>query len=182
MKQLKIEISLSQYHEKHKIYLGGGEWLEHKSKTFLEKYLRTYKKVLLDNVRILNSYNIQIYGLYRMFFFDLSDTEVHQITQLFDDFNRSFNWMFDNRGGSQNSIVFSKLSSCVQTTFRILNILKNHGQKHKNYSLKNQSESLLKMMENFEDKFEYEKSCLSIKRNYAKKDLKIVKDEERKAI
>ena len=82
MKQLKITITLSEYQEKHTIYLGNGEWLKHKSKTFLKSYLRTYKKVLLDNVRILNSYNSQIYALYRTFYFDLSNIEIDQFNQL----------------------------------------------------------------------------------------------------
>ena len=81
MKQLKITITLSEYQEKHTIYLGNGEWLTHKSKTFLKSYLRTYKKVLLDNVRILNSYNSQIYALYRTFYFDLSNIEIDQFNQ-----------------------------------------------------------------------------------------------------
>ena len=173
MKQLKISVSLSEYQEKHTIYLGNGEWLKHKSKTFLKSYLRTYKKVLLDNVRILNSYNSQIYALYRTFYFDLSVLEVDKFNQCNSTFNSQFNWMFDNIGGCQNSIIFSKISSCISISLDTLYILKEHSQLHKNYSLKNQSEAYIKMIENFREKYEIEKDSLDLNRNYANANLKV---------
>ncbi|CAH8285887.1 hypothetical protein EV196_106134 [Mariniflexile fucanivorans] len=182
MKQLKISISLSEYQEKHTIYLGQGEWLKHKSKTFLEAYLRTYKKVLLDNVKILNSYNSQIYTLYRAFFFDLSDIEVERVSNIFAEFNKQFNWMFDNIGGCQNSIIFSKINTCIFISLDILYILQSHAQTHKNYSLKNQAEAYIKMLENFNEKYESEKNSLDVNRNYAQNNMSIIKDDFRKAM
>lgn len=182
MKQLKISISLSKYQEKHTIYLGGGEWLKHKSKTFIKLYLRTYKKVLLDNVKILNSYNSHIYTLYRTFYFDLSNIEVERINQCFITFNKNFNWIFDNIGGCQNSIIFSKINSCIAILFDTLKILQKHAQVHKNYSLRNQSEAFIKMMMNFEEKYESEKNSLELNRNYIKDNLKVINDNLKKAI
>lgn len=177
MKQLKFDISLSQYNEKHTIYLGNKESLEHKSKSFLKLYLRTYKKVILDNVRNLNSHNSHIYSLYRTFFFDLSDIEVDRVCQMFQSFNKSFNWMFDNIGGCQNSIIFSKINLCISCNIDILNLLKNHSQIHKNYSLKNQAESYLKMMIDFQSRFESDKRSLDLNRDYTKNNLKLIKKQ-----
>jgi hypothetical protein len=182
MKQISISISLSEYQEKHTIYLGDGQWLKHRSKTFLKLYLRTYKKVLLDNIRILNSYNSQIYTLYRTFYFDLSDLDIHQVNECFTNFNNQFNWMFDNIGGCQNSIIFSKINSCIEISLDTLRILKNHSHKNKNYSLKNQSEAYIKMIQNFQEKYETEKHSLNLKRNYASKDLKVIKEDFKKVI
>jgi hypothetical protein len=182
MKQLSITISLSEYQEKHTIYLGDGEWLKHQSKTFLKLYLRTYKKVLLDNVRILNSYNSQIYTLYRTFYFDLSDIEIHEINGCITNFNSQFNWMFDNTGGCQNSIIFSKINSCIEISLDTLNLLKNHGQHHKNYSLKNQAEAYIKMIENFKEKYESEKHSLGLNRNVKENNLKVVRDQFKNVI
>ncbi|WP_370476126.1 hypothetical protein [Tamlana flava] len=182
MKQLKISITLSEYKEKHTIYLGGGEWLKHHSKTFLRKYLSTYKMVLLDNVKILNSYNAQIYALYRTFYFDLSCIEVSKVNQCFTDFNRQFNWMFDNIGGCQNSIVFSKISSCISISLETLYIMKRHGQLHKNYSLKNQCNAYIKIIDNFEEKYENERKSLDLDRNYTKRNLEVIKEEIKRVI
>lgn len=182
MKQLKISISLSQYHENPTIYLGNVEWLKHKSQSFLKKYVRTYKKVLLDNVRIINSYNAQIYTLYRTFYFDLSDIDVHNFNQYNNDFNTSFNWMFDNRGGCQNSIIFSKIDSCISTSLKMLYILLEHGQLHKNYSLKNQAESYIKMIENFDERYNSDKRSLNLERNYSKTHLMIIPETLNEAI
>ena len=182
MKQLKITITLSEYQEKHTIYLGNGEWLTHKSKTFLKSYLRTYKKVLLDNVRILNSYNSQIYALYRTFYFDLSNIEIDQFNQCNKTFNKQFNWMFDNRGGCQNSIIFSKISSCISILLDALYILKNHSQLNKNYSLKNQSTAYIKMIEDFKDKYETEKHSLQLSRPSADKDIKVIRKDFKRVI
>ena len=173
MKQLNITITLNQNKEKHTIYLGHMQWLKHKSKSFLKLYLRTYKKVLLDNVRILNTHNTQIYALYRTFFFDLSPIDVEKISHEFERFNKQFNWMFDNRGGCQNAIIFSKISSCISISLDTLYILKEHSQLHKNYSLKNQSEAYIKMIENFREKYEIEKDSLDLNRNYANANLKV---------
>jgi hypothetical protein len=174
MKQLKIELSLSEYNEKHFIYLGNNECLKHKSKSFLKIYLRTYKKVILDNVRLLNIYNAQIYTLYRSFYFDLSLVEIQHITDYFNMFNKQYNWMFDNIGGSQNVIVFSKINVCVNNCIDILQILKGHSQTNKNYSLKNQSESLLKVMNDFFKQFEKDKNSLSLNRDYTKDNLRLI--------
>ena len=182
MKQLSINISLSEYHEKHTIYLGNGEWLKHKSKTFLKLYLRTYKKVLMDNIRILNSYNSQIYILYRTFYFDLSVIEVEKINQCLNTFNSQFNWMFDNIGGDQNSIIFSKIDSCIGISLETLQILQNHAQLYKNYSLKNQSQSQIKMIVNFKEKYELEKRSLELNTNYSKENLKVLKNILKAAI
>lgn len=180
MKNLKLEITLSEYQEKHVIYLGNNENLKHQNKTFLKTYLRTYKKVLKDNIRQLNLFNSQLYQLYRIFFFDLSEIEVSKITSCFNDFNRSFNWMFDNIGGDQNSIIFSKMSNCIRVQFDILFFLKEHGQIHKNYSLKNQSEALLKSLSDFEHVFDKNKISLDLNRNYTRRNLKVIKQQLKK--
>src|SRR5690606_42025318 len=103
MKQLKIKVSLSEYNELPYIYLGNKTWLRHKSKTFLKKYARTYTKVLKDNIRILNNHHINVYSLFRNFYFDLNTIEAHQVTDYINDHNKNFNWIFSNVGGDQNS-------------------------------------------------------------------------------
>ena len=180
MKQLHFEISLSEYNEPHTIYLGNKEWLKHKSKTFLKLYVRTYKKVIQDDVRILNSYNSQIYALYRIFIFDLSDVEVEHVTECFQRFNKSFNWMFDNIGGCQNSIIFSKINQCIFSSLDVLRILRTHAQTHKNYSLKNQAESYLKMITDFQKQYENDRRSLDLDRDYTKDNLKVIKNELQK--
>ena len=127
--------------------------------------------MLLDNVRILNSYNSQVYTLYRTFYFDLSIIEVAKFNECNNTFNKQFNWMFDNIGGDQNSNIFSKIDSCISILLDALYILKNHAQIHKNYSLKNQSESYIKMIEDFKENYENEKHSLELNRNYTKKNL-----------
>lgn len=182
MKQLEISFKLSQHHEKHTIYLGNSEFLKHKSKTFIKNYVRLYKKVLMDNVRIINSYNAQIYGLYRTFYFDLSTIEVAKVNHFFTSFNSDFNWMFDNIGGEQNSIIFNKINACISRSFDILEVLKEHGAKHKNYSLKNQAESYLKILKNFEEKYNEEKRSLNVNRDYTKSNVIKINETDKKAV
>ena len=90
--------------------------------------------------------------------------------------------MFDNRGGCQNSIIFSKISSCISILFDALYILKSHSHLHKNYSLKNQSEAYIKMIEDFKDKYETEKNSLKLNRSYADKELKVIRENFKKVI
>src|SRR5690606_29181918 len=133
------------------------------------------------NVRILNMHNAQIYALYRTFYFDLSVIEVNHLTRHFRDFNESFNWMFDTLGGCQNTILFSKINRCIVINLDILHILKQHAQLNKNYSLKNQSESLLKMMSDFEHQFEKNKKSLDLNRDYTKDNLRTINTKLKKA-
>lgn len=181
-KQLEIKITFSQYKENPSIYLGHAEWLKHKSPTFLKQYLRTYKKVLMDNIRILNSYNAQIYALYRTFYFDLPVSEVYSINKCNNDFNTSLNWIFDNIGGCQNSIIFKKMDSCISISLMMLDIMLKYAQTYKNYSLKNQSEAYIKMIENFEERYNADKRSLNLERSYSKTHLKIIPETLNDAI
>jgi hypothetical protein len=180
MKQLKLEISLSEYNEKPCIFLGFSEKLQHHSKTFLNTYLRTYKKVIKDNLRILNNYNAQIYSLFRNFYFDINTSDTRQISIQFKNFNDNFDWIFDNVGGCQNSIMMLKISQCIGINITILQIMKTGAQINKNYALKNQSESLLKMMNDFETIFNNDKMSLDLDRDYAKDNLIYIKNQIKK--
>ena len=181
MKQLKIKVDFASNNEsKHTIHLGNCEWLEHKSKNFLKLYLRTYKKVLLDNVNILNNYNSQVYTLYRTFYFAFSGTETENISMYFQSFNKQYNWIFHSSYDIENSTIFNKINQCVYALYDILHIMKVNAQKNKNYSLKKQVDSYLKMVTDFERKYESDKRSLNLTRDYTKTNLNLIKKELKK--
>lgn len=182
MKQLKIKLELSQFKENHIIYIGFNEQLKSKSKNFLKLYLRTYKKVILDNLRIVNKHNSEIYSLFRNFYFDLPTIEVSRITELFNNFNKSINWIFQNIGGDQNSIFFSKIHSCIEINSEILNILKNYCLRYKNYSLKNQVSAYLKIHHDFLKNYQNERQSLNLNTSYLDNDLQSIENTLKFAI
>lgn len=60
---------------------------------------------------------------------------------------------------------------CIYANIDILQILKVHAQSHKNSSLKNQAESYLKMIHDFRNNFENDKTYLDLNRDYTKDNL-----------
>lgn len=178
MKQLKIKISFATNNEiNHTIHLGNCEWLTHKKKSFLKLYLSTYKKVLFDNVNNLNNYNALIYNLYRSFYFDFNAMETERLNDCFDVFNKQYNWIFHSTYDLENSQIFNKIKQSIYALYDVLSVMKVNAQKNKNYSLKRQVESFLKMVADLERKYEDDRRSLNLTRDYTETKLRIIKKE-----
>tara|TARA_R110002111_G_scaffold249679_1_gene313688 strand:+ start:12062 stop:12613 length:552 start_codon:yes stop_codon:yes gene_type:complete len=183
MKKLQIELTIGTANEKPSIYLGNVEWLHGKSKKFLAKYLVTYKKVLLDNVKAINILSIQVNALYRTFYFEFSSIEVYRISEYFEDFNKQFDNIFHSTYENENSFVLRRVERSASVLYDILDSMRLHGQKHKNYQLKNQCDATLKLLSILESTWQEDKRSLKLDRKYLASDhLRVLKPKNNKAV
>jgi len=174
MKTLKIEVSFFK-NQKQEIHLGNCEWLKLKSKTYTKQYLRKYKKVLLDNIRIINSYHLQAYTLYRTYYFDLDHRTTRRVEEAFNDFSESYSLIFKSySSGNHNAFMFNRIDTTISMLSDAVLILKRHAQQHNNYSIKHSTNTLLKMIVDFNNKFEIQKRDLNLSRTYANETLSLV--------
>lgn len=178
MKSIEIEVSFFK-NEKHTVHLGNCEWLYFKSKRFLRDYLRTYKKVLLDNVRILNSYHLQAYIIYRTYYFDFDIRTTRRVEEALGDFTESYNLIFKTySAGNHNAFIFNRLDITISMLSNAVSIIKRHAQLHKNYSIKHSTNTLLKMLSDLSEKIEIQKRDLNLSRTYSEQTISLVGNEK----
>ena len=81
MKQLYFEIS--EYKKKYRIHLGIGNYLTFKNKTDANNFLRKYKRLIRDNVSILNVSQPLVNQVFRNNYFQLSESDINYYYKLF---------------------------------------------------------------------------------------------------
>ena len=160
MKTITIEVNYFN-NQKHSIHIGNCEWLEFKNKRFVRDYKVRYKRMLIDNVGVINNLYIQSFMLYRSNYFQFSERTIRNLDEHFIDFLTDFNMIFKRYSvGNNNAFVLQKIDLCFDCITNSLDLLKNHAQLHKNYMLRSQVNTLIKMIGDLENKYNKDKSDL----------------------
>jgi len=166
MKNIIIELNFSPS-KNYLIHLGGQEWLNFKSKHFVEEFIRKYKSVLIDNIRYLSSFQSEIYQLYRNYYFVFDDRTERQILASLHNFDDRFGFIFQEYSkGNQNAFSFNNISYCFATAVDTLSLMKDFAKVYKEYSLKNQVFAKLKILIELEKIFEIDKHSLIVNESY----------------
>lgn len=182
MKSLTIEVSYFK-NESHKIHIGNCEWLEFKSKRYLKDFIVAYKRMLIENVGCINNFRLQVLNTYYTNYFQFSPGTIRKLDKQVATLGENFNWIFATYSeGNNNAFVLRRIDLCFQNLLEALETLKTHGQKHKNYMLKDQVKFLTKSIEDRMENFENERRELN-KDNLSRdsKLIKLVKVEEESA-
>jgi hypothetical protein len=165
MQSLKIEVNFFK-NQSHSIYIGNCEWLFFKNKRYVRDYLVRYKRMLIDNVRVINNLNIQIYTIYRHNYFQFSPRITRDLDNLFKEFIDDYNMIFKNYStGNNNAFVLQRIQQCYNFNNNCLEILKRHSQRYKNYPLNEQVKTISKILTELQSKFNSDKRDLSLEGN-----------------
>lgn len=165
MKQIKIDIT---YHRKrYRIHLGNGQTLFFDTKTKAEKYRRKYKRIIKDNVYMLNLIQPNVNQLFRQSYFQMDVRDIRHIKQLFHNFDERFDYIFKTfSSGNQNAFVFQNIDTCFFYLSEITKQLHLFGQTHKNYGLTVQTRPLLKQLQYLEETFNNDKRAIRLNDSY----------------
>ena len=159
MKQLYLE--LTEYRNKYRIHLGNGSWLTFENKTQAAKFLRKYKRIIRDNVNMLNLLQPNVNQLYRQTYFQLSERDINHYKRLFHGFDDRFTFIFKKfSSGNRNAFVFQNIQTCFNILIEIVESLHVFGQKSKNYNLTTNTRPLLKHLEALNDTLSNDKRNL----------------------
>jgi hypothetical protein len=167
MKQFNLEIS--QQKKQFLIHLGNGQWLKFDNKTRAEKYRRKYKRILKDNVYMLNLLQPNVNQLFRQSYFQMNHFEIRQIKELLQNFDDRFDYIFKNfSSGNQNAFVFQNIDTCFYCLLETTKQIHIFGQKHKNYNLTAQTKPLIKHLQYLLDSFNQDKTAIRLNDSYTK--------------
>jgi hypothetical protein len=166
MKNIKLEFSFSPQ-KKYKVHIGHCEWLQFKSKRFAKAFLAKYKSLLTDNVRSLITYQIQVNQLHKIFYFEYDVKTNRHITNEIKNFEKQLPFIFQQYSeGNANAFVFQTISYCIASLLNATDLMYDHSLKYKNYALKNQCRSLIKILYDFEKSFDYDVKNLNVNFDY----------------
>jgi hypothetical protein len=180
MKELAIEV---KYHknQNHTIHIGNCEWLEFKSKRFVRDYIVRYKRMLKDNIGVVETLQTKVYQLYRENYFQLSNKTNRDIRRMFIDYLIEFDMIFKRYSkDNHNAFFLKKIDLCFSIIYSVLDLLKTHAQKHKNYLLNNQVGFLYKMIDTQEKCYEKEKRDLTLEESQKQGKLVFMEAEKSK--
>lgn len=180
MKQLDLEIL--SYRKKFRIHLGSGQWLTFDTKTSAEKFLRKYKRVLNDNVKMLNLLQPNVNALFRQSYFQLGSAQVRKIYEHLNDYDDRFEYIFKSfSSGNKNAFVFSNINSCFDSLLQIVEELHVFAQRYKNFNITCQTTPLLKHLQYLQSSFNADKRCLLVNEAYKKvKQLQPIRQDEKR--
>lgn len=165
MKYLDLEFSLSG--QKHVVKIARHSELEFCSKTYLNKWMRKYKRLITDNVKVINLYLPQVYSLYRQHYFQINNINVHYLNTYFRDINERFEFIFKSFSeGNKNVFTFSNIDYVLANLIDALSLLKEIGQKHKIIALKFNANAMLKVLIVIEEQYYIDKNSLNLNERY----------------
>lgn len=168
MKTITIEVNYFK-NQNHSIHIGNCEWLEFKNKRFVRDYIVRYKRMLIDNVGVINNLYTQSFMIYRSNYFQFSERTIRNLDEHFIDFMKDFNMIFKRYSkGNNNAFVLQKIDLCFDGITNSLGVLKNHAQLHKNYMLRSQVNTLIKMIGDLEHRYNKDKSDLFLQKKTKK--------------
>ncbi len=174
MKQIKIEVSFSE-RKKHSIHIDYCEWLHLENKAFADKFVTEYKKLINDNVKILNNTVGNIYLLYRNFYFEIDSPYIDNlIVSEFNDINKRFSLVFTQFSEGNGKFVFDSIERIFSQSIKICEILKAYAQKKKHYALNSQTSAYLKLLADMLNVYEVNKRDLKVSRTYEDIDKTII--------
>ena len=173
VKRLTIEVDYFK-NESHKIHIGNCEWLEFKSKRYVQDFIVAYKRMLIENVGCINNFRLQLLNTYYTNYFQFSTRTILKLDKKVATLGENFNWIFATYSeGNNNAFVLRSIDLFFQDLLEALDILKLHGQKHKNYMLKDQVKFLTRSIEDRMENFEKERRALDM--NELSRDSKLIK-------
>ena len=142
MKQLYLEIT--KYRKKYRVHLGNGNWLTFNNKTEANNFLRKYKRVIRDNVSILNITQPTINQVFRNSYFQFSERDINYYHGLFHSYDDRFKYIFKRFSpGNSNAFIFQNINTCYHILIEIVESLHSFGQRGKNYGITNITKPLL---------------------------------------
>lgn len=137
--------------------------MEFKSKRYVKDFIVAYKRMLIENVGCINNFRLQLLNTYYPNYFQFSIRTVDKMDKRVASLGENFNWIFATYSeGNNNAFVLRRIDLCFHDLLEALEILKIHGQKHKNYTLKDQVKFLTKSIEDRMENFEKERRALDI--------------------
>jgi len=142
----------------------------------MKKFLRDYKRVLGDSIRALLQIEASLYQIYKFHYLEISERKTRQVSCLFHDFNEQFPRIFGNYGsdGSQNFVVFSKITLTFDLLENVVELLLRYSQKHKISSLNNQLQAFRKTFILLYNDYDMSKNRLFINDAYRKPVLRVI--------
>ena len=165
MKNLHFEIEEKEHY--CSIHLVNCEWLKFKNKTKAKKFVRKYKKVILDNVRILNSIQPQINQLYRQNILQLEEGIKRSVRQSLLAFDDRFEYIFKIFSpGNNNDFVLGNIEKSFDHLESAAFILFSFAKKYKNYSLKASTRPILKNLELLYKQYKKDRKSLKVDMAY----------------
>ncbi len=164
---LKLNLELIQERNRFSIHLGGGKWLYFDNKTVANNYLRQYKRVLRDNVTMLNVLQPDINQMYRANYLFLPEDLIRSVSCQFSLFDEGFNRIWKVYSpGNKNAFVFKNVNTCFYSLISICEQLFLFAQTSKNYVLQAQIKPLLKHIRGLSSQFSNDISSLDITEDY----------------
>lgn len=165
MKKIEMEI----WNDEHfsSVHLGNGEWLKFKNKTKAEKFVRKYRRVILDNVKLMNVLQPQINLLYRQNILQLDESTKRSIGFYLKNYDERFEYIFKIfSSGNQNSFVFQNIDNCFEHLHSSISLLYSFSKKYKHYALKDATRPILKNLEMLYGQYDQDKRNLRIDETY----------------
>lgn len=179
MKDLVLEINFSQ-NNKQTVHIGNCEWLHFKSKVFVKDWLKKYKRLINDNVKVLNVTTSNINNLYRTFYFEIDLLTSIKVVENLNEVNKRFDFIFKSFSkGNQNAMVFQNIETIICNLIDVCLFLKDYSNTYKNYSLKNQINAHIKLLSSIESDYHKDKQSLNLNDSYQRRQsLKIVEKKQ----
>lgn len=168
MKSISIEIL--QENDLFLIHLGNSQWLRFENITKAEAFVRKYKKVIRDNVGILNFLQPQLNALYRQNIMSLDPVTQRKASEELKTFDNRFEYVFQKySAGNQNAFVFLNITTCFVCLYDLTNILYDYSKRYKQYGLKQSLLPILKNLDLLDKQMEIDRRNLFIQYDYSKK-------------
>lgn len=159
MKQLDLEIF--KHRNKYQIHLGNGKFLIFDTKTAAKKHCDKMKKLIRDNVRMLNVLQPNINQIYRSSYFQMKPREIRDLKEQFYSFDNRFDYIFGCfSSGNKNAFIFSNIESCFSILINITTDLHCFAQRYKNYNVTSQTSPLLNHLQFLKSSFSNNKRSL----------------------
>ncbi|WBL20753.1 hypothetical protein [Zunongwangia sp. HRR-M8] len=162
MKHLNFD--LTKYRDKYRIHLGQTQWLTFENKTEAQKFLRSYKKILRDNVSLLNISHPTVNQIFRYNYFQFPERKINLYYRLFRDFDERFNYIFKRFSpGNANAFIFQNIQTCFNILIEIVEDMHVFGQRSKNYGITNVTKPLIVQLHQQKQQLEHTKRSIFIK-------------------
>lgn len=159
MKQLDLEITENK--NRYQMHLGNGKFLTFDNKTQAKKHQLKLKRILRENVKMLNFIQPNINSLYRQSYFQLKQAEILEYTDKFHSYDERFDYIFKSfSSGNKNAFVFSNINNCYDLLIEITEKLHVFAQRYKNYSLLSQTSPIINHLKILQQSFNNDKRAI----------------------
>ncbi|UAB75152.1 hypothetical protein [Mesoflavibacter sp. SCSIO 43206] len=145
MKKIKAEIIKTP--KGYEIPIGNSLTLSFKNKKKAEKFVIKFSQLIDLTLQSISQLNANVYTLYRQYYFQLPISTIHVIDENLSDFNDRFRYVFKEFSKGNSAFVFQNIDLLFIYTNTPLDLLKSFAFTHKEVALKNQTKSLINLLE-----------------------------------